>query len=267
MADADQRVAEARAQQHRQCHHRQHQRHQHQPVEVHRVVDGQRAVPQQAELGPEVDIGAVAAAGDLCIVEHEIDHLGEGQRDHDEVHAARAQHQRPHHQRQCPRRAQRAQQQQPAVAGPALGCQHGRGIGGHGEVGGMAQAHQPGVANQQLEREREDRHDHHLAQQLDIELVAVGGQQQRRHGQHGQRHEPAQRRQPGRPAHVLQRGSGESRFHRWSTQVSRPGTAPGASTAGSRPSRRRSARRRRPARTPCRRYRRNRAAAKPPAPP
>ncbi len=197
-------MAEARTQHHRQRRHREDQRAQHQPVEMHGIVDAQRPRAEHAELGPEIDVGAVAAAGDLGVVEDEIDHLRERQRDHDEVDAPRAQHQHADQQRQHRRRGNRRHQQPPAIAGLGLRRQHRGRIGRGGEVRGMAQADQARIADQQLQRQREDRHDHHLAEQVDVELVALAAERQRQRGQRREGDRPRQRgpAQAGAPLQV-----------------------------------------------------------------
>ena len=43
-------------------------------------------------------------------------------------------------------------------------------VGGDAEIGGMTEADQPGVAHQQIERQRENRQDHDLGHELHVEL-------------------------------------------------------------------------------------------------
>ncbi|MCY1363681.1 hypothetical protein D9M69_504540 [compost metagenome] len=195
-ADARERRAEARAADERQQAVGEHQRRQHH-VEQHCAV----LHVERAEGGAHVQVDAVAAAADLGVVEHEEGHLRKGQRDHDEIHAARAQAQRTDEQRIQRRRAHRQHQQHREVAALVARGQHGD-VRADAVEGRVAQAHEPGHAHQQLQAEREDRQDHHL----DDEVRRVVAQQRTGHGegdgaQHGNDEGAAPRRRRHRRNH------------------------------------------------------------------
>lgn len=196
--DADQRMAQARSQHQSQHGQRQRQPGQREPVELRRLIQVDQAAAGQREGRLVVDVGPVAAAEGFDVVEHEVHQLAEGQRDHDEVDAARAHHQEADRQRQQRRAAHRRQQQQPAVAGFVAGREHRHRIRRRPEIGRMPQADESRVAHQQLQAQREDRHDQHLGAELDVERRADRLGQQRQQGQHRQRHDP---RNKGRSFH------------------------------------------------------------------
>ncbi|MNS76029.1 hypothetical protein D3C72_1095650 [compost metagenome] len=105
-ADAGQCRAKGRPPQQRQKAPGQRQAGQHEEVERGRVAQVEGHPAAQGQLGPEVQVDAVAAAADLGIVEYVVRHLRESQRDHDEVDAAGAQRQRAGHERIGRRRQQ-----------------------------------------------------------------------------------------------------------------------------------------------------------------
>ena len=125
-----------------------------------------------------IHVDAVAAAADLGVVKDEVRHLRESQRDHDEVDAARAQAQRTDHQRVGRSRAHGERQQQRDRATLGARGQHGR-VGTDAVERCMAQADQPGHADQQFQAQREDRQDHHL----DDEVRQVGAHQRPEQGE------------------------------------------------------------------------------------
>ncbi|KAG1240563.1 hypothetical protein G6F68_017538 [Rhizopus microsporus] len=127
------------------------------PKGQHEVVE-RRAVAQveghpagNRQLGPEVQVDAVAAAADLGVVEDVIRHLRECQRDHDEVNAARAQRQGACHGGVGGRRQQGRGQQPPQAGGFRFGRQQRCRIGADTEERRMPQADQPRAADQQLQ--------------------------------------------------------------------------------------------------------------------
>lgn len=237
-ADAGQRGAEARAADQRQEAVGERQRGQHE-VELHAAV----LHVERADGRPHVHVDAVAAAAERGVVEHEEGHLREGQRDHDEVDAARAQAERARHQRIAGGAAHGQRQQHGDGAAILAGAQH-RGIGADAVESRMAQAHEAGHADQQLEAQREDREDHHL----DHEVAEIGAQHR---AEDCERDGAQQRKKVRKALHV--RSCAPS-----SLQDARSARWPSARTPPCR-----SARRRRP----CRRCRRSRPGAKRPAHP
>src|SRR5207244_2705751 len=91
-ADALQSASERRAQQESQQDERQQQQYEHDVIHLDRLVEVERR--ERADRGRwlEIDVAAVGAASDLRIMKNEIEHLRERERYHDEVDAARAQH-------------------------------------------------------------------------------------------------------------------------------------------------------------------------------
>jgi hypothetical protein len=98
--DAHQRAAETGAEDATQQEVGRGREEQHQPVELVELfqVDQDRVAEVHGRLG--IDVDAVGAAAELGVVEDEVQHLGEGQRHHDEIDAARAQHQQAGDQRE-----------------------------------------------------------------------------------------------------------------------------------------------------------------------
>ena len=135
---------------------------QHDVIE-HAVVLGRDQAEQQRLAGDALQ--AVLAAGERRLHAEEVDHLGEGERDHGEVDALAADRQRSRHQAQR-RRAQHAGQQ--AELGRQVEGLHDIAVevARHAEEHGVAEAHQAGIAQQQVEgageqREAQRRHQEH----------------------------------------------------------------------------------------------------------
>ena len=101
--------------------------------------------------GPGVDIDAVRASREARVVEKIVDHLREGQRHHDEVHPRGANDQCADHQRDYGAGRQRQWQGQPQVG--RIACRRGerQRVGGDAKERCMTEAHQSGVAHQQVE--------------------------------------------------------------------------------------------------------------------
>ena len=116
-------------------------------------VDEGASGDRERRLGVQED--AVAAAADLGVVEDEVGHLRERERDHDEVDAARAQAERADDERVGGGRADRERQQQRERRAAVARGEHG-GVGADAEEGRMAEADEAGGADDQLEAQRED---------------------------------------------------------------------------------------------------------------
>ena len=103
---------------------------------------------------------------------HKVGHLRKRQRHHDEVHAFGAQRQRAHHQRIQARRQHRSGQQPQQRSGLGLGRQQHGHVGANAKERGLAKAHQPRPAHQQLQAEGKDGVNHDLAHQIDAKVAA-----------------------------------------------------------------------------------------------
>jgi hypothetical protein len=162
---------------------------QHVPVEGLEVFQVDQHGVAKLHLRLDVDVDAVGTAAEPGVVEHEVEHLGEGQRDHDEIHAAGTQHEEAGDQRERGAGQYGGGQGGPQVAGFVLRAHQCDDVAGQPEKGGVAEADQPGVADQQVEAHGEDGHDHHLGNELDVELLADEGEGGERgdHRDQGQR--------------------------------------------------------------------------------
>src|SRR5579883_1045591 len=124
------------------------------------------AEPVERRLVAQVDEAEAAAADVEAVVAaigfqpraEIVDELGEGERDHDEIDAARAQRQGAHDGGPDDRRQQRDGPLQPAAL-DALGRQDADGIAADAEEGGVAEAHQPAITKDHVEADRGDRPD------------------------------------------------------------------------------------------------------------
>jgi hypothetical protein len=181
--DADQRPAEGRAEHAAQQQEDGQHQDQHQPVEVldlFQVGQGEAADRQRRLV---VDVDAVGTAAVLAVVEEEEQHLREGQRHHDEEDAFRPQHQQAGDQREQGAHRHRRRQRPPQAGGLVLRPEQGQRIAGQAEIGGMAEAHQAGIADEEIEAHGEDRQDHHLDEELHVEGAA--DQREQRQQQRG----------------------------------------------------------------------------------
>ena len=164
LADADQRPPETRIDQPvEHQHHRGEQQH-HQRGELRiagQVNPGQRLPARQ--------VHAIFAAPGLQADCQVVDHLREGQRDHDEVDAARSQRDRAHHRRER-RRGQHRQRPRHQRIGDTLHAQDARDIGAHAEERRMAQADQSAKAQDQIQAGGQQREDQHAPQEARVEL-------------------------------------------------------------------------------------------------
>ncbi len=137
--------------------------------EVHDDVVGNRQQAEQLavrlagerhdaeQLAARHALQAVFAAGDRApLQEDEVRHLGQRQRRHREVDALAADGDEADDEAEQRRQGDAGEHAE--LGRPALGAdQPAGGVGGGGEVGGMAEREQPGVAEQQVEGAGEDR--------------------------------------------------------------------------------------------------------------
>ena len=111
-------------------------------------------------------------------MDHVVRQLRKGQRDHDEVHATRAQRQCAHEQRvsAAEQHAQRGEQQGGSrfVGG---GAQHG-GVSPDAKERSLAKTHQPGRAHEQFQAQCQDGEDHDLGDQAQRIAAGHEGHQQ-----------------------------------------------------------------------------------------
>ena len=135
----------------------------------------------------EIHADAVRPAPELGVVEHEIEHLRKRQRDHDEVDAFHPDHEGSDHERADPRDHDGRGQRQPEIGGVVLGCEEPKRVGADAEERGVAKRYEPGVTNQEIQGEREDREDHHLGDELGVERRAREREQRERYQRSRQR--------------------------------------------------------------------------------
>ena len=113
---------------------------------------------------PIVAAVAVEAAGDV------VDHLREGERDHDEVDAARAQRQRADDAR-GERRHRNGERPGDPRAAHALEREDADDEGAAAKESGMAEAHHAAVAEREIQAGGGDGVDQHAAREADVEQV------------------------------------------------------------------------------------------------
>ena len=141
--------------------------------------------PRQPELWPGHARDAVVALGHRDPAEGEPpDDHPEGERDHEEVGARRADRQEAE-QGGRGRREQEAGAETSREPHLVLRAEDADGVRGDPEVGGVAERGEPGVAEEHVEAHREDRDDHRLRQERERvrgqERGDATGQRQRRH--------------------------------------------------------------------------------------
>ena len=120
-ANTLQGAAERRAQQHAQEDEYDKRHHEYKIVDVRHVgeVEWREAADRSNRL--EVHADSIGAASELGVVEHEVEHLRECERDHDEVDALHPDDQRPDGERRQPRQDDRRRQRQPQIRRLVLG--------------------------------------------------------------------------------------------------------------------------------------------------
>ena len=113
------------------------------------------------------DVQPVVAAILVEADPEKIDHLTERQRDHDEIDARGAQRDKADDERGDRSGADRDSEMDKAV-GDAVKAEDADRIGADAEIGGVAEADEAAVPQDQIEAERGDRKDHHAGEQPDI---------------------------------------------------------------------------------------------------
>jgi len=134
-------------------------------------LDAVRQVDQAAEGAAFVDRQAVIATiarkagGDV------IGHLGKGERDHDEIDAARTQRERADD--ECKQCGDEERDRPLHETGPkTLGGEDADRIAPDAEIGGMAKAHHPAIAHDEIETDGGEREDDDAREQRQHEAVA-----------------------------------------------------------------------------------------------
>jgi hypothetical protein len=122
---------------------------------------------------------AVVAAVGLHRHEHVVHHLREGERDHDEVHAARAQRDRADQQRR-ERRHQDGRRPRDPQAAHALGGKDAHHVGAGAEERGVAEAHHAAVAQHQVQARRRHGIDQNAGGEGDVEVLVERMHDQRK---------------------------------------------------------------------------------------
>ena len=154
-------------------------------------------VDEAGEAAALADGEAVVAAVAVEPLRHVVNHLREGERDHDEIDAARAQAERADDEREQ-RRDRDGGRPLHEARGNAFLPQNADRIAADAEIRGMAETHHAAVAHDQIEAHRGDRHDDDAGEQGQREWIAGHRRierhqrQQRQHGcgQRGARIEP-----------------------------------------------------------------------------
>src|SRR6266581_993966 len=143
----------------------------------------QRAHPRQVGIG---DLGhPLLAAGDFVPLEADRpDDLREGQREHREVDAREAHAEEAEDEREgAGQHAGRGKGEEKRHAG--LLHEDAGGVGADAEVGGVAEGDEAGVADQEIEADREEAHDDHVGRDERVEARAERGDEER--GDHDER--------------------------------------------------------------------------------
>src|SRR5262245_32095612 len=128
-------------------------------------------IDDRAELAAFVDGHAVVAAISVESDRDVIDHLREGQRDHDEIDAARAQRQRADREREQRRGRDRQRPLQKAGIHPLLGKNAYR-VAADSEIGGVTEAHHAAEPHDQVQAHRRDRQNDDAGKERHYERVA-----------------------------------------------------------------------------------------------
>src|SRR5215831_811368 len=140
----------------------------HQVVKMDRGFEVEQLGSGQLELRSCVQVQAVGAAAQLGVVKQVVEHLGEGQGDHDEVDACGSNDQQADQQRKRCCDCQGEREGQPEAGGLVLWGEKGDGISPHPEERSMPKADQATVPDEQVETHRENREHHDLAQKLHV---------------------------------------------------------------------------------------------------
>src|SRR3954468_10985347 len=154
---------------------------QHEPeadvVEVHRVAE-----VDEAELAARLEPHAVVAAEHIERDAEVVEHLREGEGDHDEIDAARADRHRADGKRDERGRADCNQPLQIAV-GDAIEGEDADRIGADAKIGGMTEGDQAAVAEDQVQARRGDGENHDSPHEVDVERLVDRADHRRQHCQ------------------------------------------------------------------------------------
>ena len=164
--------------------HRGDEQHEHEIVEVQRIaqVEQRKAA---AGLQPHAVVAAEQRERDAEVVQH----LGEGERDHDEVDAARPDRHRADGERHQRRGRDRGAEMQPPARKAVEGENPG-GVGPDAEIGRVAEGHHAAVAEDQVEADRRDGEDHDAPHEVDVERLAERDHHRRQREQQDDEYAP-----------------------------------------------------------------------------
>src|ERR1700682_5968655 len=109
---------------------------------------------REIQLRLDVEIDAVRPSTELGIVEEVIEHLPEGQRDHDEVDARSTQHEQTDQKRQSGGNDQRRRKRQPKTRRLVLRGEKRNRISCHAEKRGVSEADQAGITDEKTQGDR-----------------------------------------------------------------------------------------------------------------
>ena len=163
------RAAERRAQHDAQKREHRDQQHEHAVVDVRRVGEIERREAADRRDRLEIHADPVRAAAEFRVVEEEIEHLREREGHHDEVDALHAHDEHADRERRDSGREHRRRQREPEVGRLVLRRHQAERVRADAEERRVAERDEPGVSDEKVERKREDREDHHLGDELDVE--------------------------------------------------------------------------------------------------
>lgn len=175
VADAHQRMAEARLRRAVQPPERERHDGQHHPVEV-RFVAQVEAWQQRGSAHQRVAVVAAIAAQRH---HHEVQHLRKGQRGHDEVDAARAQRHRADQRRDEAGHERGQRPHHPCGHHARIAERHHR-VGAHADEARMPERHHAAEAQDEVEAGGSQRHHEHAPHEADVELEPEQRRDQRK---------------------------------------------------------------------------------------
>ena len=155
----------------------------------HAVIDVRRVREVKGRKGAdggdrlEVHADAVRSAAELGVVEDEIEHLRERERHHDEVDALHADDEQPDHERRDGRSQHCRRQREPEIGRFVLGRHQAERVRADAEERRVPERDETRVPDEEVERKREDRENHDLGDELDVEP----GAHERKHRQQQER--------------------------------------------------------------------------------
>lgn len=150
-ADAGQGAAERRVQHSIQNAVNHYQNNQRDIVELYGPFQIERFEARDRKLWTHQNVDTVRSPGDLGIVKYGIEHLREGQCDHDEIHPGCANDQKPDDQGGDGRNRHCRRQGEPQIGRLILWRCEREGIGCDTEICGVAQTDESGMADQEIE--------------------------------------------------------------------------------------------------------------------